>query len=80
MGEVGHAVTHQRLDLEQANQLVNKLLEKYEPVFSLKGGNPGQRFDQAYDMHTIQPRPEWTQLYKEVREELIQMGLTGLNQ
>ena len=79
MGEVGHAATRQRLDLDQANQLVNRLLEKYEPVFSLKGGNPGLRFDQAYDMQTIQPSAAWNQLYQEVKQELLEMGLTGLN-
>ena len=79
MGEVGHAVTRQRLDLQQANSLVNRLLEKYEPVFSLKGGNPGLRFDQAYNMQTIQPSPAWNQLYLEVKQELLQMGLSGLN-
>lgn len=79
MGEVGHAVTRQRLDLEQANHLVIRLLEKYEPVFSLKNGNPGLRFDQAYDLQTIRPSAAWNQLYQEVRQELIQMGLTDFN-
>jgi methylamine--corrinoid protein Co-methyltransferase len=79
MGEVGHAVTRQRLDLEGANQLVVRLLEKYEPVFSQPEGNPGLRFDQAYDLESIQPRPEWNRLYQEVKQELIGMGLTGLS-
>ncbi|MCX6081342.1 MAG: monomethylamine:corrinoid methyltransferase [Chloroflexi bacterium] len=77
MGEVGHAVTRQRIDLEQANSLVLRLLEKYEPVFDLKTGNPGLRFDLAYDMTSIQPTPAWNQLYQEVKQELIQMGLTA---
>jgi methylamine--corrinoid protein Co-methyltransferase len=58
---------------------VVRLLEKYEPVFSQPGGNPGVRFDQAYDVESIQPRPEWSQLYQEVKQEIIGMGLTGLN-
>ena len=79
MGEVGHAVTRQHLDLEQANHLVVRLLEKYEPVFSQPGGNPGLRFDQAYDLESIQPTLEWDRLYQEVKQELIGMGLTRLN-
>ncbi len=76
MGEVGHAVASQRMELEQANQLVNDLLEKYEHVFQLKAGNPGVRFNQAYDLHTIQPLPEWLAMYKSVKEDLHEMGLS----
>ncbi len=79
MGEVGHAITRQRMDLDQANQLVLRLLGKYEPVFSQPGGNPGLRFDQAYDMQSIQPVPAWTKLYQEVKQELGQMGLTAFD-
>jgi methylamine--corrinoid protein Co-methyltransferase len=75
MGEVGHAVARQGLDLQQANALVLKLLEKYEPVFDRPGGNPGVSFVQAYDLETLQPRPEWLQMYQEVKSELNQMGL-----
>ena len=78
MGEVGHAVTRQALSLNEANALVLKLLEKYEPVFSKEGGNPGVQFNQAYDMQTLTPRPEWLTMYKQVKEEVRQLGLTGL--
>lgn len=75
MGEVGHAVARQGLDLHQANALVLKLLEKYEPVFDRPGGNPGVAFTQAYDLGTLQPVPEWKQMYTEVKADLNQMGL-----
>ncbi len=75
MGEVGHAVTRQGLSLEEANRLVLKLLDKYEPVFHQPGGNPGARFDQAYDLKTLQPVPEWSRMYAEVKADLVQMGL-----
>jgi len=78
MGEVGHAVVRQGLTLEEANGLVLKLLEKYEHVFDQSGGNPGVRFDRAYDMKTLTPRPEWQQLYDEVKAEVRQMGLAAL--
>jgi methylamine--corrinoid protein Co-methyltransferase len=75
MGEVGHAVARQGLDLHQANSLILKLLEKYEPVFDQPGGNPGVSFVQAYNLETLQPRPEWKQMYDEVKADLNRMGL-----
>jgi methylamine---corrinoid protein Co-methyltransferase len=78
MGEVGHAVTQARMDLEGANRLVLRLLERYEPVFQQAGGNPGVPFTQAYDPVTVRPRPEWEQLYREVKAELRQFGLASL--
>lgn len=78
MGEVGHAVTRQGLTLEDANSLILKLLEKYEHVFDQPGGNPGARFDQAYDLKTLRPVPEWTRLYTEVKDDLRRMGLETL--
>lgn len=78
MGEVGHAVTRQGLDLAAANRLVLRLLEKYEHVFQQPGGNPGVPFDQAYDLRSLTPVPAWEALYREVKEEVRQMGLTAL--
>ena len=75
MGEVGHAVTRLGLSLEDANQMVLKLLAKYEPVFQKPGGNPGAAFEQAYDLQTLQPVAEWARMYSEVKAELRQMGL-----
>jgi methylamine--corrinoid protein Co-methyltransferase len=78
MGEVGHAVTRQGLTLETANRLILKLLDKYEHVFQQPGGNPGVRFDQAYDLQTLAPLPEWSRLYHEVKDDLCRMGLEAL--
>ena len=62
----------------KANEIVLKLLEKYEPVFQKEGGNPGVPFDEAYDMETITPLPEWERMYKEVKAELSEMGIQFL--
>ena len=78
MGEVGHAVTRQGLSLESANHLILRLLEKYEHVFQLPGGNPGVCFDQAYDLKTLTPVPEWSKMYEEVKEDVRRMGLEAL--
>ncbi len=79
MGEVGHAVTRQNLDLEQANRIIMDLLTLYEPVFDLPGGNPGVQFDRAYDLSTLQPVPKWTAMYLDVKNQLRSMGLTSLS-
>lgn len=75
MAEVGKAAAKQHLTRKEANEMVLKLLEKYEHVFQKEGGNPGVSFDQAYDMETITPLPEWEKMYEEVKADLIQMGL-----
>lgn len=75
MGEVGHAVAKQKLTFSEANQLVNRLLNRYEHIFQLKSGNPGVRFDKAYDLKTLKPVPAWQKMYDEVKTEVREMGL-----
>ena len=75
MAEVGKAVAKQKMTRAQANEIALKLLEKYEHVFQKEGGNMGVPFNQAYDMETITPLPEWEKMYEEVKAELIGMGL-----
>ena len=78
MGEVGHAVARQGLSLQQANDLVLRLLPRYEHVFEAPGGNSGVSFDRAYDLVRLRPVPEWQQMYDEVKSELGSMGLAEL--
>lgn len=75
MGEVGKAAANQGMTREEANTMVLKLLEKYEHIFSEPEKYVGKRFDQAYDMSTVTPLPEWERMYLEVKEELREMGL-----
>jgi len=49
--------------------------KKYEHVLQIPGGNPGVRFNRAYYLDTLQPLPEWTRMYEEVKTELKEMGL-----
>ncbi len=75
MGEVGKAVARQKMSRAKANEIVLKLLEKYEHVFRMEDGNKGVCFDQAYDLETIEPVPQWLAMYEEVKEELREMGV-----
>ena len=76
MGEVGHAVTHQGLDLQEAENMIQQLLNRYENIFSMPGGNPGKRFDQVYNQKTLHPEAEWENIYFDVKKELNQIGLS----
>lgn len=78
MGEVGHAVTKQGMTLKEANEMINKLLDRYEHVFEMENGNPGVRFDQAYDLNTLQPLPAWQKMYDTVKSTIQEMGLLKL--
>ena len=75
MGEVGKAVAAQGMTRAEANGIVQKLLAKYEHVFEQEGGNAGVRFDEAYDMDTVEPKPAWLAMYEEAKAELRAMGI-----
>ncbi len=75
MGEVGKAVALQGMTRKKANEIVLKLLEKYEHVFQMENGNEGVRFDKAYDLDTIEPVAEWQKMYEEVKAELAELGV-----
>lgn len=75
MAEVGKAVARQHMTRKEADEIVQKLLAKYEHVFQKEGGNMGVPFDEAYDMETITPLPAWEKMYEEVKAELIEMGV-----
>jgi methylamine---corrinoid protein Co-methyltransferase len=78
MAEVGQAVTRQGMDMQEANALTNLLLGRYEHIFQNPAGNPGVRFDAAYNVHSLKPLPEWETLYKQVKAEIRKFGLTYL--
>jgi len=76
MAEVGRAATAQRLEIQQANELVNALLAKYEHLFQRGAAeNPGLPFEQVYDLRTLRPGPAWQQTYEETKAAVRGMGL-----
>ena len=74
MAEVALASHKMKMSLKEANEWALKLLPKYEHVFT-QDGNPGQSFDEVYDLQTIQPKEPWLKMYEEVKTELKDMGL-----
>ena len=70
MGEVCKASVG--LDRKQAEKIIKLLLSKYEN--NLKDAPAGDTFENLYDQRTLQPIPEYQQLYDEVKTELRQIG------
>ncbi|MBF9016618.1 MULTISPECIES: monomethylamine:corrinoid methyltransferase [unclassified Oceanispirochaeta] len=75
MAEVAHAAVRQEMTMEEGNKIILSLLKKYEHVLEMEGGNPGQSIEEAYDLVTVKPVPQWTALYEEVKAELREAGI-----
>jgi methylamine--corrinoid protein Co-methyltransferase len=67
------AVAASRLNREQANEIVARLLENYES--RIEAPPPGSRYAECYDVVTGKPGEEYVRLYDEVKEELAGMGI-----
>ena len=62
-----------KLKRDKANEIVKKLLVKYEPNLS----NPpeGNTYQEVYDVTTGKPKDEYLKLYEDVKNELFKMGI-----
>lgn len=69
--EAATAVT--RLNRKEANDLVVRLLEKYES--QVETAPTGSTYQECYDVKTGKPGREYLRLYDEVKEELATMGI-----
>jgi methylamine--corrinoid protein Co-methyltransferase len=58
---------------EQASELVNQLLEKYEK--EIDNAPPGKRYQECYYPKTGDPLEDYARLYDDVKDELIKMGI-----
>jgi methylamine--corrinoid protein Co-methyltransferase len=67
------ATAASRFDREMADELVVRLLEKYES--QIETPPPASRYQDCYDVVTGKPSEEYVRLYGEVREELAGMGI-----
>ncbi len=75
MGEVCKSAAG--MDRSKANRIVKYLLEKYEG--RLKDAPEGQTFKQLYDQEKMEPVAQYKELYEQVKEELIGLGLSFKN-
>lgn len=72
MGEVGKTAAAQGMTRAEAEPIIRGLLEGYRHVF--EPGNEGLSFAEVYG-EDGEPRAFWLEMYNQVREELIGLGL-----
>jgi methylamine--corrinoid protein Co-methyltransferase len=70
-GEVAHAAAS--LDRDQADEIVQKAIAKYED--KMKEKPVGKPFWEVYDPVTIQPKQEWLDTYDRVKAQAAEWGL-----
>ena len=70
-GEVAHAAAG--LSREQADEIVQKAIAKYEPVLDQKP--VGIPFSAAYNKESMQPTEARLNIYEQVKAEVIDWGL-----
>ena len=71
--EAGHLIARQGVTREGANEIVKQILPQYEAQI---GEAPiGKRFDECYDLETLQPTQEYLDLYERCKEKLRGFGL-----
>jgi methylamine--corrinoid protein Co-methyltransferase len=73
MAKLGQATSRESIKLNDANDLVKKIIVKYEDKFQ----NPplGKTFQECYDLRNIEPTPEWMSIYRGVTKELVDLGI-----
>ena len=71
MGEACKAAAG--LSRKEANTIVNKLLDLYEP--NLKDPPHGYVLEELYDVDTMTPNPHYVEMYNRVKSEVTDMGL-----
>lgn len=71
MAEVSRAAV--KLNRQEINMIINKLYERYEKYI---GNAPeGFSFEELYDIKTVKPNDDYTNLYEEVKKELYHLGI-----
>ncbi len=71
MGECAHAVAG--MDLHEVNVLLDKLVAMYEKDY--KTAPTGKRFQDCYDVKTLQPSEEYVQIYNDAIQVMTGLGL-----
>jgi methylamine--corrinoid protein Co-methyltransferase len=73
MGETARAIAGMKR--ADANELINKLLPKIEDKENPEKAPMGKSFMECYDVKTLTPSKEYTDLYARVKKELIDYGI-----
>ncbi len=60
---------------EEANEVINFILSKYEDKITPEKAPPGYSFEELYDYENVKVKPEYFDLYSKVKRELKDKGL-----
>ncbi|MDM8556791.1 monomethylamine:corrinoid methyltransferase [Desulfococcaceae bacterium HSG7] len=71
--EVGHAVARQKMTREQANEIANRLLAKYEDHAA--DAPMGSEYHECYDVAKALPTVEHLDMFRRIKDEISQMGI-----
>ncbi len=71
--EVGHAVARQKMSREQANEIANRLLAKYEDQAA--DAPMGSEYHECYDTAKAVPTVEHMDMFRRIKDEIAQMGV-----
>jgi methylamine---corrinoid protein Co-methyltransferase len=69
--EVAHAAAG--MPLEKVNEIAKTILPKYEDA--IKKPDVGKSVREVYDLEKFEAFPEWQQMYDEVKQEAIDLGM-----
>jgi methylamine--corrinoid protein Co-methyltransferase len=73
VAEVSRAVVNVALTRDQASALIPGLQERF--LHSMENPDRGRPFPEVYNEQTMEPKPEWLDMYCAVKHELAEMGL-----
>jgi methylamine--corrinoid protein Co-methyltransferase len=71
--EVGCGAAESGIKRAEANELVKKITAKYEK--QITEAPLGKTFQECYDVKRIFPTGEYTELYRAVKRELLDLGV-----
>jgi methylamine--corrinoid protein Co-methyltransferase len=75
-GELAHALAGVSRDL--ASTIADEMLSRYEAKITREsdGGPQGYTFDEIYDLKTLSPRKQFTDMYLKMKRDLEDMGVS----
>lgn len=72
-GEAARAAAS--ISRDEANEVINFILSKYEDKITPEKAPPGYSFEELYDYEKVKVKPEYFELYSKVKRELKDKGL-----
>jgi methylamine--corrinoid protein Co-methyltransferase len=71
--ETGLSAVKSKLKRSDVNEIVKKILPKYENNF--ENAPLGKTFEECYDLETLEPTKEYQEIYGKVKAEFRDLGI-----